>query len=189
MNAILPQKSMVRRHIPIKRDDFRSLLVHSGFQGVPSTQAFRQNDELAAQWYWETFNFQRMSFLNFAQFRSQIRSFDFVLNTDSYAFSAHFTKPQMEPRPELLPQDIEPFIGDHIHFVDSGRNMTFASLLDIVHGVPNDNAPKPLLRLATQEYYHLTGFNATRQYRHLRKAQNVIQLGDASIQTDNSIKN
>ena len=58
MNAIVPGHSFMQRHISINRDEFRSLLAQVRFANVPTQEAFRHDDELAARWYWNVFDFQ-----------------------------------------------------------------------------------------------------------------------------------
>jgi hypothetical protein len=80
LSVMVPQKSFIRRHITINRDDFRSLLSKSGFPGVP-TVAFRNNDVLAAGWYWRLLDFRRMGFGSLEVFLGQRRCFGFLINT------------------------------------------------------------------------------------------------------------
>ena len=78
--------------------------------------------DAAARWYWDTFDFTRMQFQTFEQFRGQMKCFDFLLVSDGYAFTAHFTKPEFEPGVELRPQDMDDLPGDAVWSVDPGQH-------------------------------------------------------------------
>ena len=104
MFHIVPQRSFTRSHIPIDRVTFHSLLFNSGFRNLdlgdlqlPAWRVFEENDELAARWYWRIFNFPHTRFKTFAQFypgrAPQNKRFEFLIDTDGTAFSAHYSKP------------------------------------------------------------------------------------------------
>jgi hypothetical protein len=184
MSAIVPMHSFMRRHISINRQLFKSLLDRSGFEGVPDQQTFRQNDNLAAHWYWEVFDFIRMKFNNFQEFRGLARCFDFLLVTDGYGISVQFTRPDIDPGPGIRPQDVGIFQGDKTFFVDPGRTMSFTAMQGL-SGVDADgnHEPVPIIKLSSKEYYHITGFNRTRQLKHNRKAKNFKNQNIAAAET------
>ena len=62
MSSLVPHHSFMRRHIPISRETFRSLLLHSGYANVPNQVDLRNNDELAALWFWSVLDFYAYGF-------------------------------------------------------------------------------------------------------------------------------
>jgi hypothetical protein len=76
MSSLVPHHSFMRRHIPISRKTFRSLLFHSGYANVPYNVDFRNNDKLAALWFWSVLDFTRMGFDSLEEFRGIERCFD-----------------------------------------------------------------------------------------------------------------
>jgi hypothetical protein len=79
MSSIVPHYSFMRRHIPIDRVNFRSLLYHSGYPNLPSQRKFLANDDLAARWYWSVFDFRRMNISRLEKVRDVRKCFDFKL--------------------------------------------------------------------------------------------------------------
>ena len=149
MFHIVPQSSFTRSHIPIDRGTFHSFLLHSGFRrlGLPTYDEFMQNDLLAAQWYWRIFDFhQRIKFQDFVHFypgaAPQNKRFEFLIDTDGTAFSAHFSKPSMDQGVPLTPRDVRNFRGHtSVWYVDPGQKNCFTAM----EGRPIVNmAPAPL---------------------------------------------
>jgi hypothetical protein len=168
MNSIVPAHSVMKRHILIDRDTFRSILVSTGLTDVPNQRQFRADDENAAIFYWQVFDFTRMGLANFEEFRGQFRCFDFILQSDGHAFSAQFTRPKFEPGVEIHPQNIDTREDDVYYFVDPGRSITFTAM----KGLSSEVQPAPIIKLSTKEYYHLAGFNRVRAKKHYCKAKN-----------------
>jgi hypothetical protein len=158
LSTIVPQKTFMERHIPIPNELFRSLLCRSGFSGIPNQLDWSRLDNLnLARHYWRVFNFGRMNFNRFEDFMGHNRCFTLLINTDGHTFTAHFTRPAFEERPELKPQDIRCLTQDKNIFVDPGRNNAFVAM----HGLSSPNHLVPFTTLSTKEYYHLAGFNRT----------------------------
>jgi hypothetical protein len=130
MCSLVPQKSIMLRHVTIDREKFRSLLKESGYNNVPTQHQFK-DDVLAAQWYWDIINFRRMNFNHINEFRGQIRCFDFVISADGFSFSASFTRPCFEEQGDMRPQEINDHPGDVTWFVDPGRSKTFTAMKGI----------------------------------------------------------
>jgi hypothetical protein len=91
MSSLVPHHSFMRRHIPISRKTFRSLLFHSGYANVPYNVDFRNNDKLAALWFWSVLDFTRMGFDSLEEFRGIRTCFDLKLYSDGYASSKKTT--------------------------------------------------------------------------------------------------
>jgi hypothetical protein len=172
LTTLVPQKSFIRRHIPINRDDFRSLLVKCGFVGVPAQADWRADDNLAASWYFRVLDFGRMRFGTLDEFLGQRRCFAFLVNTDGHSYTAHFTRPVYERGEDLCPQNITPMDGDQHIFVDPGRRNTFTAM----HGLSSAANPAPITTLSTGEYYHICGFNNTAEKRHQKKVADFNDL-------------
>jgi len=153
-----------------------SLLSRSGYRPLPSQRIFLNDDEAAAAIYWDVFNFRRMNFESLQEFRGQRRCFDFRLDSDGYAFSAHFTRPAFEPGDEIKPQHIKPMEGDVTYFVDPGQKMSFTAM----KGLGNVNDPSQIIKLSTKEYYSMAGLNRTSKKRLDRKMKNFARVGAAN---------
>jgi len=160
MSSIVPQRTLMRRHIPISRDDFHCLLRQSEFENVPALLEFRNNDDLAARWYWSVFNFARMKIHRFVDFRARMKCFDFKLYSDGYAFSVQFTRPRYPDSIPLLPQNIVPEDGDVTFFVDPGKTDCFTAMRGLSF---NPDQPAPLIKLSRREYNQMAGIPQARE--------------------------
>lgn len=176
MHSLVPIKSTTRRHIPISREDFLSLLRRCNYPNLPTQQVFLANDILAAQIYWDVLDFRKMKFANVAEFRGQMRCFDFLLASDGYAFTAHFTRPSYAAGVETRPQDIVPNAGDEVFFVDPGQKMSFTAM----KGLGSADNPSPIIKLSTVEYYTMAGLNRTSKYRLDQKKLDADRFGAAN---------
>ena len=163
-------------HLPISREDFHSLLRRCNYPNLPTQQVFLANDILAAQIYWDVLDFRKMKFANVAEFRGQMRCFDFLLASDGYAFTAHFTRPSYAAGVEIRPQDIVPNAGDEVFFVDPGQKMSFTAM----KGLGSADNPSPIIKLSTVEYYTMAGLNRTSKYRLDQKILDADRFGAAN---------
>ena len=110
-----------------------------------------------------------MGFRDRQEFRGARRCFDFLMYTDGFGVSAHFTRPAYPPTAPLKPNEIERLADDRVFFVDPGQKMTFTAM-EGVSGFDGENpVPAPILKLSVKEYYHMADFNIFRQKRHQRK--------------------
>jgi hypothetical protein len=176
MHSIVPIKSFTRRHIPITREEMHSLLHRSGYRPLPSARIFLNDNEAAAAIYWDVFDFRRMNFESLQEFRGQRRCFDFRLDSDGFAFSAHFTRPAFEPGEEIKPQDIRRIDGDEVYFVDPGQTMCFTAM----KGLGSAANPSPIIKLSNSEYYTMAGLNITSKSRLDRKIFEANLVGAAN---------
>ena len=146
MSSLVPQHTLMRRHIPITRYMFWWLLRESGFVNLPFAEDFKTNDNLALPFYWNTFNFTRMKFDNMDQLRDNLNRFDFKIYSDGHAFTAQFTRPVFlavaEPRPQDFHDPVNQLEGDKLIYVDPGKNNRFTAMQGIsMPGVPIPGIP------------------------------------------------
>jgi hypothetical protein len=179
MSNLVPQHNLKRRHIPINRDYFFAFLKDSGYEDVPAQVDYRADDELAARWYWDVFNFQRMNIHTFEDFRRRMQCFDFKIYTDGYAFSAQFTRPRYEDGVPLLPQHIEEIPGDVTFFVDPGKRDCFMAMQGLSF---KPNLPTPIFKVSRAEYNTMAGINHAKRKRHLMMLRRPeVQVIDSRI--------
>jgi hypothetical protein len=182
------------RHIVINRDSFLALLRCARYNGLPTRDEFRANNDLAAEWYWQVFDFSRMGFRSFQEFYgpgASNKCFDFIISTDGFSFTAHFTRPTYGPGEELRPQEVPHLQGDKVFFVDPGRSIAFTAMegLSGYDFPPPFPAPAPapvpapasMIKVSTREYYEMAGFNRFRQKRHLLKMRDYNNEGYITV--------
>jgi hypothetical protein len=105
--------------------------LHSGYANAPNQVDFRNNDELAALWFWSVSDLTRMGFDSLEEFRGIRKCFDLKLYFDDYAFTAQFTRPLFLPPAEIRPQDVGVFDRDETYYVDPGRSPCFTAMKGI----------------------------------------------------------
>jgi len=172
MSSLVPHHSFMRRHIPISRDTFQSLLLHSGYANVPTCLEFRNDDELAALWFWSVLDFTRMGFDSLEEFRGVRRCFDFKLYSDGFAVTAQFTRPLYLPGAAIRPQDVGVFDRDETFYVDPGRSQCFTAM----KGISNPNNPTLIMKLSNGEYKHMASIKLVERARHGLKVENFAPL-------------
>jgi hypothetical protein len=172
MSSLVPHHSFMRRHIPISRETSRSLLLHSGYANVPTSYEFRNNDELAASWFWGVLDFTRMGFDSLEEFRGIRRCFDLKLYSDGYAFTAQFTRPLYPHGAEIRPQDVGVFDRDETYYVDPGRSQCFTAM----KGISGPGNPSLIMKLSNGEYKHMASIKLLDKARHGLKVENFAPL-------------
>ena len=175
MSSIVPQKSFMRRHIPIPRVILHSLLHNSGlFRDLPIKQHFLANDEAAAIYYWNLFDFTRLGIIDFNDFmgrgRKPGRKFSFFISTDGYALSFMFQRPVVIIGPEVKPQGIVDLPGDETWYVDPGQKCCFVAM----KGISTEQNPEQIMKFSSKEYYYLAGINAINEAKHNLKRDNLL---------------
>ena len=173
----------MRRHIPISRDHFHHFLRNSGYENLPSLAEFRADDDLAASWYWDVFNFGRMKIHRFEDFRNTMKCFDFKLYTDGYAFSVQFTRPKYEDAAPILPQHIAELPGDVTYFVDPGRKHCFTAMRGLSF---NPGRPAPIFKVSRAEFNTMSGITlARRKFESLKP--NELQQVESRIPSNKTM--
>ena len=138
---------------------------------MPTSHEFRNDDELAALWFWSILDFTRMGFDSLEEFGVR-RCFDFKLYSDGFAFTAQFTRPLYLPGAGIRPQDVGVFDRDETFYVDPGRSQCFTAM----KGISGPDNPTLIMKLSNIEYKHMASIKLVERARHGLKVENFAPL-------------
>ncbi len=153
---------------------------------MPNQVDLKNNDELAALWFWSVLDFTRMGFDSVEEFRGIRRCFGLQIYFDGYAFTAQFTWPLFPPGAEIRPQDVGVIDRDETFYVDPGRSQYFTAM----KGISGPGNPTLIMKLSNGEYKHMASIKLLEKARHGLKVENfapLILLPEFKVQSIESL--